>query len=163
MAQSIPWMALVTTQNDFTFRIEDDNFISSRKISCLRGAYPLTLKQERDIFPHFVFLLSSRIWENRQNSMPPLCHSLCQPPRVINSNVMRTTDVMLRNSIVNICSLKALSCQSWSTNSSCVSAWEVNGPLTNSAVSESRLSNPSPSHHIWVWVRVRVRESESRI
>ena len=45
----------------------------------------------------------------------------CQNPKVINPSIMITTVVVLCNSINNR-SLMALSCQSWSTNSWCISA-----------------------------------------
>ena len=52
-------------------------------------------------------------------AMPLSC--LCQTPRVINPSVIRTTAVVLRSSIIH-CSLMALSCHSWSTNTWFVSA-----------------------------------------
>ena len=59
---------------------------------------------------------------------PPLATiSLCQTcSKVTNPSVMETTAVMLRNSMRNW-SLMVLSCQSWPTNSWCVSAWGGGG------------------------------------
>ena len=52
----------------------------------------------------------------------------CQTPKVVNPSVMRTTVVVLRSSRIN-CSLMALSCQSWSTYSWCVSVGGGGGGL----------------------------------
>ena len=62
--------------------------------------------------------VSSLVWENRQNLLRPL--PLYRLEGHIKASVTRTAAVMLRNIITNY-SLMAPSCQSWSTNSWCVS------------------------------------------